>query len=207
MIFERRRDKSRAVRQYAQAFSLNPQLAFRDVNPEIVENGLVTESLLLAYRHPAVATEDLSVYDEKLRIRDLMVQSPAGKDGAAEAKPGEQPAGQAAPPGGRPTVLRPGNLQPGTNVGQATPPGSRPGSPAGGPRQPGYQATAYGQPDSTTYQGNRQWTRPNPVVVNPNMDGTQPGVVVTPPPASLYYRPSPNSTGRLGTQVMPEENG
>jgi hypothetical protein len=65
----------------------------------------------------------------------------------------------------------------------------------------------YVPPDSGNggYQGGgRQWTRPAP---NSNLDGTQPGTVVTPPPAGLYYRPSPNSTGRLGTQVMPEQDG
>ncbi|MBV8203374.1 MAG: tetratricopeptide repeat protein [Acidobacteria bacterium] len=206
-LHERKGDKSRAVREYAQAFALDPQLAFREVNPEIVENGLVTESLLLAYRRHTAAAEAPSVYDEPGRIRELMLPAQPGKEAVAEARPGEPPAGQAAPPGGRPTVLRPGNLPPGGNVGQATPPGSHPGGPAGAARPPGYAAPNYLQQDSGPYQANRQWTRPNPVVPNPNMDGTQPGMVVTPPPATLYYRPSPNSTGRLGTQIVPEQNG
>jgi hypothetical protein len=39
------------------------------------------------------------------------------------------------------------------------------------------------------------------------MDGTQPGVVITPPPVGIYYRPGLPSTGRLDSQLVPEENG
>ncbi|HYL06519.1 MAG TPA: tetratricopeptide repeat protein, partial [Thermoanaerobaculia bacterium] len=213
-LYERKGDKSRAVRQYAQAFTLDPQLAFREVNPEIVENGLVTESLLLSYRSRSTAAEAPSMYDEPSRIRELMLppQQP-GKDAAAEAKAGEQAAPQAANAGAgaHPTVLRPRDLSAGSNLGQATPPGGgRPGNPPGAGRVPGgYPSPGYVPPEVGGYQGGlqgggRQWTRPAP---NPNMDGTQPGMVVTPPPAGLYYRPSSGSTGRLGTQIMPEQGG
>jgi len=206
---ERKGDKSRAVREYAQAFRLDPQLAFRDVNPQVVENGLVTESLLRAYRRQSSAAAAPPIYDERSRIRQLLVQEP-GKD-AAEAKAAAAPVAPPVPqgpPSGRPTVLRPGNLSGGSNLGQASPPGARPGAPpaAGRPGAP-YGVPGYVPPDSGNggYQGGaRQWTRPVP---NSNLDGTQPGTVVTPPPAGLYYRPSPNSTGRLGTQVMPEQDG
>jgi len=205
-LLERKGDRSRAVREYAQAFRLDPQLAFREVNPQIVENGLVTESLLLAYSRQSSASAAPPIYDERSRIRELLVQEPGqpGKDAAAEA-------GLAAPPaapGGHATVLRPNNLSGSSSLGQATPPGTRPGSPAV-PGRPGapYAAPGYTPPPDSgaAYQaGARQWTRPAP---NPNLDGTQPGAVVTPPPVGLYYRPSPSSTGRLGTQVMPEQNG
>lgn len=211
-IHERKGDKSRAVREYAQAFRLDPQLAFREVNPQIVENGVVTESLLLAYRRQSSASEAPPIYDERSRIRELLVQEP-GKDAAAEARaaappPAAPPPAQGAP-GGRSTVLRPRDLSGGSNLGQASPPGSRPGT---GQPVPGRPAVGYGgapgyapQENAGGYQGGaRQWTRPAPA---PNADGTQPGTVVTPPPVGLYYRPNPNSTGRLGTQVMPEQNG
>ena len=206
---ERKGDKSRAVREYAQAFRLDPQLAFREVNPQIVENGVVTESLLLAYRRQSSASAAPPIYDERSRIRELLVQEP-GKD-AAEAKAAAAPAAPPVPPGpptGRPTVLRPRDLSGNSNLGQASPPGARPGLPpaAGRPVAP-YGAPGYVPPDGVggTYQGGaRQWARPAP---NSNLDGTQPGTVVTPPPAGLYYRPSPSSTGRLGTQVMPEQDG
>ena len=204
-ILERKGDRSRAVREYAQAFRLDPQLAFREVNPQIVENGVVTESLLLAYRRQSSAAAAPPIYDERSRIRELLVQEP-GKDATAEAKPAAPPAAAPPAPGGRSTVLRPRDLSGSSSLGQASPPGSRPGAPAvagrpGAPYVPSYPP----QQDSGAYQGGaRQWTRPVP---NPNLDGTQPGTVVTPPPAGLYYRPSPSSTGRLGTQIMPEQNG
>jgi len=213
---ERKGDRSRAVREYAQAFRLDPQLAFREVNPQIVENGLVTEALLLAYRRESSAAAAPPIYDERSRIRELLVQQPGqpGKDAAAEAAAAAPPAAAPTGPGGRPQVLRPRDLSGVSTLGQATPPGtSRPGAPptAGRPAgpygAPGYvpQQDSGGAYQGGAYQGGaRQWTRPAP---NPNLDGTQPGTVVTPPPAGLYYRPSPSSTGRLGTQVMPEQNG
>ena len=211
-LLERKGDKSRAVREYAQAFRLDPQLAFREVNPQIVENGLVTESLLLAYRRQSSASAAPPIYDERTRIRELLVQEPGqpgqpGKDGAADARPAAPPVATPTAPGGRASVLRPGDLSGSSSLGQASPPGSHPGGPAvaGRPGAP-YGAPNYvPQQDSGAYQGGaRQWTRPAP---NPNLDGTQPGTVVTPPPVGLYYRPSPSSTGRLGTQVVPEQNG
>jgi len=207
-LYERKGDKARAVRQYAQAFALDPQLTFREVNPEIVENSLVTESLLVAYSRRSSAAEAPSMYDEPSRIRELMLPPQPGRDAAAEARAAEQNTPPAAAAGAHPTVLRPRDLPAGTNLGQATPPGAgRPGNPAGAGRMPGTYPTnpGYVPPDAGAYQGGaRQWTRPAP---NPNLDGTQPGMVVTPPPAGLYYRPSVGSTGRLGTQVMPEQGG
>jgi hypothetical protein len=203
VLAERRGDKSRAVREYAQAFRLDPQLAFRQVNPQIVDNGLVTESLLQAYRRSS-AGEAPAIYDDPSRIRELMVPTPKE---AAEAKAAEAPAAAIAAPAGaagRTSVLRPRDLPSGTNLGQATPPGTRPGT-AGRPGMQGmptgYVPPNYQPPGGDTYQG-RRWARPNP---NPNLDGTQPGTVVTPPPAGLYYKPQVTSTGRLGTEIVPQE--
>lgn len=213
-VYERKGDKAHAVREYAQAFNLDPQLAFRDVNPQVVESRLVTESLLMAYRRQSSAGEAPSIFDEPSRIRDLLVREQ--KDAAAEAR--TAPAA-AAPPvpagaaGAHSTVLRPKDLTGISTLGQATPPGTKPGAPAAPGRNPvgsAYGAPGYVPPDNTNvYQGaGRQWNRPSPnPAPNPNMDGTQPGMVVTPPPSGLYYRPTPSSTGSLGTQVMPEQGG
>jgi tetratricopeptide (TPR) repeat protein len=201
-LAERRGDKPRAVREYAQAFRLDPQLAFRQVNPQIVDNGLVTESLLQAYRRSAEGGEAPAIYDDPSRIRDLMVPKPP-KDAAADNRAAEAaPAAIAAPAGGRTNVLRQRDLPAGANLGQATPPGTRPGAPG----RPGMAGTpnSYVPPNyqqgGDVYQGVRQWARPNP-----NMDATQPGTVVTPPPAGLYYRPQVTSTGRLGSEIVPNE--
>jgi Flp pilus assembly protein TadD len=215
-LYEQKKDKSRAIREYSQSFALDPQLAFREVNPQIVENRLVTESLLLAYRRHSAASEAPAIYDEPGHIRDLLLPPQPVKDGAAEPKAIEAPPTGA---GQHPAVLRRGDLPANGNVGQATPPGSRPANPGGVGRQvnpggytgagvPGYTGAGvpgYTPPDPNAYPGARVWGRPNPVVVNPNMDATQPGQVVTPPPSGLYYRPGTASTGRLGTQVVPEQ--
>jgi tetratricopeptide (TPR) repeat protein len=200
-LYERKGEKSRAVRQYAQAFRLDPQLAFREVNPQVVDNGLVTESLLLAYHRETAVSATPPIYDDPLRIKDLLLLQ-QNKDAAAKT---DEAATEGA--ASRPTVLRSKDLPTGGNLGQVTTPGSHP--PAAGARQlpAGANGAGYVPPDVNAYQGGRQWMRPNPIVPNPNLDGTQPGTVVTPPPVGLYYRPTPASTGRLETQVMPEEGG
>jgi hypothetical protein len=106
-----------------------------------------------------------------------------------------------------PAVLRPKDLPTG-NLGQATQSGAHPGAPGGGATQRG-GVPAY-QPPYTNVNppGGRNWgVRPTQPYVNPNMDGTQPGVVITPPPVGIYYRPGLPSTGRLDSQLVPEENG
>lgn len=192
-LYEGKGEKTRAVNEYAQAFSLDPNLAFREVNPQIVENNLVTESLLLAYRRQSAAGEAPAIYDEPSHIRDLLVppeKKAAKSDADAEAT--------------HATVLRQKDLPPGTNVGQATPPGGqpKPGAAAQAGRTPYMGA---GVPNNAGYNpqtGAKIWNRPTPAP----SDGLQPGAVVTPPPTSLYYRPSPPSTGRLESAVV-LENG
>ena len=196
--YEHKGEKSRAVKEYSQAFALDPQLAFREVNPQIVDNRLVTESLLRAYNRRSPAGDAPAIYDEPMRIRDLLVAQP---------KETEPKVADAA--GQKPTVLRTGDLPPG-NVGQASAPGGKAAS--GAPGRPGQPAGYPGAPGSpyTPPTSRQQWNRPTPttpVVPNSNLDATQPGAVVTPPPATLYYRPSVPSTGQLGAQVMSERNG
>jgi hypothetical protein len=202
-IFEARSEKARAVREYAAAFALDPQLAFREVNPQIVDNRLVTESMLRAYQRQSAAAGVPAIYDDPSRIRDLLVPRTAKDVADANAA---QPGGQQHGP-----VLRPKDLPTGT-MGQAMTPGGKPGAPAppAATQRPapigayaGSGAPANGGP-MAPYQSGRTW-RPNPATTIP--DGTQPGVVVTPPPTGIYYQPGVASTGQLGSQVMPERNG
>ena len=201
-LFEARSDKPRAVREYAAAFALDPQLAFREVNPQIVDNRLVTESMLRAYQRQSAASATPAIYDDPSRIRELLVPKTA-KDADANA---------AAPPGSQqhPPVLRPKDLPTGT-MGQAMTPGGKPGAPATpAPTQrmnPAGAGASNGPTPAYTppFNGARSW-RPNPATP-PDGTGTQPGVVVTPPPTGIYYQPGVSSTGQLGSQVMPEQNG
>lgn len=218
-VYERWGQRSRAVDSYAQAFALDPQLAFPEVNPHIVENQLVTEAMLRAYRNDPAGPQAPRVYDDPARIATLLVprSAPAQEEskdqmaGKPAAKPqrgpqapaaaGRQPgaaAGQAPGPGA--TVLREGDLDRGNPAGQAQPQGST------NRGAPGYNQ----QPQ----RGLREWSRPEPTIQevpegvdNGYDEGTQPAPVITPPPGGVYYRPGVQSTGRLGLRIAPPQQG
>jgi hypothetical protein len=156
--------------------------------------------MLRAYQRFTSAGSAPAIYDDPSRIRDLLVPKPAKEGADASTNP-------QLPPGQHPSVLRPKDLPTG-NVGQATPPGTKPGTPGAtaNPRGVPTPNQGAGSAQAAPYSGgSRSWTRPLPAVPTP--DGTQPGVVVTPPPTGIYYQPSTSSTGRLGSQVMSDEAG
>lgn len=209
-IYEAGGQTAKAVGEYARAFSLDPQLAFREVNPQIVDNKLVTQAMLQAYRQGYGEPQVPAVYEDAHRIADLLVASPQATPDAKDA-PAAKPAPPQAQPApaapGRPpsqpgaagaTVIRPGDLD--TRVtGQAAPQGSV-----------GRSRT---QPTSRVPQnvprGMREWERPEPTIQAPNggvaPNIPAPGQVLTPPPGGVYYRPGYQSTGRLNLQVVPLE--
>ena len=216
-VHEALHQTTRAIDEYALAFSLDPQLAFPEVNPHIVENKLVTEAMLRAYRGDSAKPQAPAVYEEAGRIASLLVPSPApapaaAPDAAKEPKSATSqtlkpaPASAAAragmnrPGAGQPatkggTVIRERDLDRNNPAGQALPSGAaRPSAPTGR-QQPGAG-------------GLRQWNRPEPVVQEvpteePDVqnDGGQPAQVVTPPPGGVYYRPGLPSTGQLDLEV------
>jgi len=203
-IYEAGGQESKAIDEYAHAFALDPQLAFPEVNPHVVENKLVTEAMLRAYRQDYGVPMAPSVYEDPHRIAALLVppaQQPAdaAKDAAA-AKPAAPPQpGQ--PAAGQPgKVLRQNDLD-SRVTGQAGPPGS-----VRSPQQPGVRVPS-------VPRGARQWERPEPTIQYPTENGQPqqmqvpaPGQVITPPPAGgVYYRPGYQSTGRLNLQVMPDK--
>lgn len=210
-IHEVWKQRTRAVEAYAQAFALDPQLAFPEVNAHIVDNKLVTEAMLRAYRNDYARPQAPAIYDDPSRIASLLVPAPTPAQGdAAGQVPQELQAGQPAPGASRPpavaapqgqqgqgaTVLRERDLDRDNAVGQAQPQGgARPS--VGGVRQP-------------ASRGLREWTRPEPTIqeipsdemVDEGLD--QPAPVITPPPGGVYYRPGIQSTGRLNLRVVPE---
>ena len=208
-IYEAGKQESRAVDEYARAFSFDPQLAFREVNPQIVDNKLVTQAMLKAYRAGYGEPQVPAVYEDPHRIADLLVLPPAADAGKEAAAKPAQPTAPAAAPGqpgvaaaqpGNPPVIRPRDLD--TRVtGQAAPQGA-------------VHNNNRMQPTARTPQsvprGLREWERPEPAVQYP-AEGQQPllptapGQVVTPPPGGVYYRPGIQSTGRLNFQLMPEK--
>jgi DNA-binding SARP family transcriptional activator len=205
-IYEAGGQESKAVDEYARAFALDPQLAFPEVNPHVVENKLVTEAMLRAYRQDYGVPMAPSVYEDPHRIAALLVPPPqpladAAKDAAAAKPATPQPPAAGQPAAGQPgKVLRQNDLD-GRATGQAGPPGS-----VRNPQQPGVRVP------SNVPRGTRQWERPEPTIQYPTDDGRQqmqvpaPGQVITPPPAGgVYYRPGYQSTGRLNLQVMPDK--
>jgi hypothetical protein len=208
-IYERWDQDGKSIGEYATAFSLDPQLAFPEVNAHIVENRLVTQAMLKAYKNDYAVPSVPQVYDEPGRIANMLVPPPGQKPADGVAQPPAQatatppPAPPAARPGAtqalpqQPTVLSPRDLDPNAPTGQAVPQGRFPSS--GGVR-------ATPQP-----RGLREWNRPEPTVQEEvpeeymgDDEGAQPGEVVTPPPGGIYYRPGVQSTGRLNLRVVPE---
>lgn len=212
-LYEGWNQDGKAVNWYSRAFSLDPQLAFPEVNPHIVENGLVTEAMLHAYQGDVEMPQAPKVYDEPGRIAKLLVPppppaetpAPAGADRQADTAGRQRDSarnrpGQPAQPGDRqPNVLNPSDLRPGRATGQVAPQGPNRGRTMQG-----------GQPGVP--RGLRQWERPEPGQAYPNgpaPDGRtqQPGAVVTPPPGGVYYRPGVPSSGRLDLRIVPSGPG
>jgi tetratricopeptide (TPR) repeat protein len=210
---------SRAVDSYAQAFALDPQLAFPEVNPHVVENKLLTESMMRAYKNDFNQPQAPRLYEDPGRIATMLVppaanqaeqdqmadkaQKPAaqqqgqaaGRQPGAAGRPAGQPA-QGQPAQGQPgsTVLRERDLDRGNPAGQALPQGAARGG-------------QYGQPP----RGLREWSRPDPTIqeipngpVDTDDEGVQPAPVITPPPGGVYYRPGVQSTGRMSLRIVPE---
>src|SRR5262245_35308714 len=92
-LYEGWDQESKAVEHYARAFALDPQLAFKEVNPHIVENQLVTRAMLRAYDESPGPSQAPRYFEERDRIVNLLVPLPqteaqqekqaAGPEGAA----------------------------------------------------------------------------------------------------------------------------
>lgn len=197
-LYEHWGQQGRAVEAYADTFRIDPQLAFPEINPHVVENGLVTQAMLRAYQQGYNVPQAPAMYEEPGRIVSLLVPRPSAQQQEETQAAGGQEQPQAPQPGAvtRPgqtpsssTVLRQGDLD-GRSTGQAMPQGRRPGS----------------QPSAPLPRGLRTWERPEPTVEEPGygVPSEEPGAVVTPPPGGVYYRPGIGSTGRLDLQVVPD---
>jgi hypothetical protein len=201
-VYEALGQDSRAIKSYARAFALDPQLGFSQVNPHLIESKLVTKAMLLAYREGGARPQAPSVYEDPIRIANLLIPPPiaaAPKEGVAETAPGAAVPAVPAQAGAAkaPTVLRPSDLsKPGSSPGAGVPTGGVPDHRAN-PSRPGTVRT---------------WTRPDPIYQTPNEYEEVPdegalGVpevpeVYTPPPG-VVYQPGLPSTGRLDIRVVP----
>lgn len=173
---------SAAVEHYAHAFRLNPQLSFYEVNPQVIDSKLVTQSLLLAHRGSASESSAPRDYAQPSRIAKLMVApklAPAAlateeapSDAVAPAASSERaPRAPAAPATATPAAsrtLRPEDLE-----------AEGAGTSAGSTRRGGSRVTP---PPPSGPTGN--YTRPR---IAP---GVQPG----PPPEPPRYTPPPEAS-------------
>lgn len=74
VLAERRGERQRAIDRYARAFGLDPALSFAEVNPHVIDNELVTQSLLEAQRYlDRGATKVPRQYGDRVRIAALML--------------------------------------------------------------------------------------------------------------------------------------
>jgi len=83
-LYEGMGEKSRAIRAYANAFILDPDLASSSVNPQVIESKLVVEAMLLGFRETERQPLAPKAYDDPRRIADLMIASPLTAHGDAE---------------------------------------------------------------------------------------------------------------------------
>lgn len=72
-VYDLWRQDDLAVKHYARAFSLDSQLAFPKVNPQVIDNRLLTEALLKANRSGGSAPLVPKTYDDPSRIAQLLV--------------------------------------------------------------------------------------------------------------------------------------
>lgn len=190
-----------AIAAYARAFRIDPQLAFPEVNPQVIDSDLVTQAMMRAYRE-GVEPEALPppIYEQPNRIAELLVPpvaAPPGEPGATDLAATPQAAGRPAPrpptPGAAPPtpgarVLRPGNLQ-GGSVNQAAP---QPGTRGRSRNSRGFvppQIPSWTEPESDL-EGRGTIDVPNEDPVDP-------------PDTTVVINPGLQSTGRLELNVAP----
>lgn len=126
-----------AVDAYARAYALDPRLSFGDVNPQVIDSKLTTQSLLRAQSERPAASEAPRAYEDPRHIAKLLLPAaPAGAPAGAVPAPTPVPDVAAAPPAANTTTARPG-LATGQQV--LGPGDLRAGSKSGGVTQPGNQ--------------------------------------------------------------------
>lgn len=218
-LLEAKGNEAAALTAYAKAFSLNPDLAFPKINPQVIDNGLLTAALLRSYREMAALPQAPNTYEDPEHITSLLVppipSAPASERVASgtavsPARAGESRTASPASRGGsaRPVsnpvasskVLSEDQLG-GRPTGQVTP---LPGSSRGGSRAATVAGTRGGGTTSWTWprsgQGGSAGRTPasqKPSLVNP--PGSAGGIR----PGTTGFAPGINSTGRLENRVLP----
>ncbi len=182
-----------AIKSYASAFALDPTLRFPDVNPSVIDNHLLTQALLRAYRDYTPERQAPVVFAEPGRIAKLLLTPKAAQQATDPATAASAPTRAPTPQGvirdssatdpaqGKDPsfvrVLGAGDLDPARRTGQVT---------GGSPVRPGYNT---GNDPRSVYYPPPVYT-PNPAP-QPDEEGGVP---------NTYYPGAP-STGRLDLKL------
>lgn len=122
-LLEDKGNESGALDAYAKAFALNHDLAFPQINPQVIDNRLLTEALLKSYREAPVQPQAPNTYEDPEHITALLVPPSA----PSAAKPSERVAAQTAlPPTKQPAAASRKPTAPGTDHGGSARPVSNP---------------------------------------------------------------------------------
>jgi len=138
-LHEARGAQRAAVDAYARAYALDPRLSFGDVNPQVIDSKLTTESLLRAQRERPAATEAPRAYEDPRHIAKLLLPQPppGATPGATPAPAGPEVAGAPAtagqPAAGADQRVGPEDIRAGNQVGGVV----KPGQDRAMPQQPG----------------------------------------------------------------------
>lgn len=203
----------KAVELYARAFRVDPQLAFPEVNPHVIDNEHLTQAMLRAYRDFPLAGRAPKSYEQPGRIVSLMISASEEASAAAPAATPEEleglrPGPSLAPEGdvggeedredgtvgpgdgGTGRTLREEDLESGESLNQVVAPGAviQP-SPRGGRRVPS-RAPSERDPEADGRQGGQ---RP----------GRTPGAEEQDPDGRQRFIPGLPSTGRLEIELVP----
>lgn len=215
----------RAIKSYARAFALDPQLAFPEVNPQVIDNSHLTQALIVAYREtdslpqapyqyeepgrivsllvPPEGTGQTGDEDDNIMVEEAIEDAPTATERRAPGgfpRPGLVPEGareeEAAPSAGS-RVLREGDLDRSERTNQATPGG---GSSGQGRviHRGGQRITPQGYPSQPQQPQGRSTQEVGP------RSQESPGVPrYVPPPTRDRFQPGNESTGRLDLRWLP----
>ncbi|HEV8631437.1 MAG TPA: tetratricopeptide repeat protein [Thermoanaerobaculia bacterium] len=179
-----------AVRAYARAFALDPRLSFADVNPQVIESKLVTQSLLQAQKEVPKASEAPRDYEDPRHIASLLLPQPPPAASPA-ATPGAPPPAATVTAPRLPAdqrVLRPQDLRPGSQVGGVAGGGNgRPGATSISPDTPGYSELLRQQLELQQQQ-------------QQELEGGGGEGGMEPPPVGIYV-PGTRSSGQLDQRL------
>ncbi len=232
-LYDLAEQKNKAVESYARAFRLDPQLAFPEVNPHVIDNRFFTEALIKSSPGGSAGSMAPKAYDEPARITGILVPPPPidGEEGPVEttaaevAETGEEFAG---PGDGR--SLSEGDLDAEGGVNQIQ------GGSAGRGRSTRSRSPVTRTPSTSTrgagvprFRSPQRGTAPNGgrdvgsqvqgTAENPQRgqgaesedgagvdqpNGSRP---LTTPRGRVRYRPGTDSTGSLGIDLVPSADG